>query len=392
MLSPTIQPGPEPLHVSLVAIPEAVVSTLSGIFDVMNASSMVSVLDRAPLQAPPFRLEIVGQQSGPLQLASRVPVIVERPVAEIAATDIVIVPSVLLGPDGWTKGRYPDLVDWLSTMHDRGALLCSACSGIFLLAETGLFDAADATVHFGYARAFETAFPQVPIHPERVLVVSGKRDELITSGASMTWHDLVLYLIARHAGATAAQTVARTFALQWHQDGLAPYMVFDGRKDHGDVANPGGPGLAGYAFLGRQPAGGDDQAVRAHREDLQTPIYACDRLKPDRIRPAREDRGGQAAAGADGGFRRRNQLAGRLRGTGILPPSLQARNRVGTGGLSPAVRNSRLCADPSQELIKKALLRFHPQPLSELNFTSRLLARKLTPRRTCSNGAHATRR
>ena len=177
-----------------------------------------------------------ASRAAPLQLASRAPVIVERPVAEIAATDIVIVPSVLLGPDGWTKGRYPDLVDWLGTMHDRGALLCYACSGIFLIAETGLFDGADATVHFGYARAFETAFPQVPIHPERVLVVSGKRDELITSGASMTWHDLVLYLIARHAGATAAQTVARIFALQWHQDGLAPYMVFDGRKDHGDAA------------------------------------------------------------------------------------------------------------------------------------------------------------
>jgi len=91
-------------------------------------------------------------------------------------------------------------------------------------------------VHFDYARPFAAAFPQVPIHPERVLVVSGKREELITSGASMTWHDLVLYLIARHAGAAAAQGVARSFALQWHQDGLAPYMVFEGRNDHGDTA------------------------------------------------------------------------------------------------------------------------------------------------------------
>jgi transcriptional regulator GlxA family with amidase domain len=24
------------------------------------------------------------------------------------------------------------------------------------------------------------------------------------------------------------------FALQWHQDGLTPYMVFEGRTDHGD--------------------------------------------------------------------------------------------------------------------------------------------------------------
>jgi transcriptional regulator GlxA family with amidase domain len=52
----------------------------------------------------------------------------------------------------------------------------------------------------------------------------------------MTWHDLVLYLIARHVGATAAQTVARHFALQWHHEGLAPYIVFRGRVDHGDAA------------------------------------------------------------------------------------------------------------------------------------------------------------
>src|SRR3546814_18327893 len=90
-------------------------------------------------------------------------------------------------------------------MHARGALICSACSGIFLIAETGLFDGVDATVHWGYARQFAQSFPAVPIHPERVLVVAGKREELISSGASMTWHDLVLYLIARHAGAPAAQ-------------------------------------------------------------------------------------------------------------------------------------------------------------------------------------------
>jgi transcriptional regulator GlxA family with amidase domain len=50
----------------------------------------------------------------------------------------------------------------------------------------------------------------------------------------MTWHDLALYLVARYAGATTAQELARRFALQWHQDGLTPYMVFKGKRDHGD--------------------------------------------------------------------------------------------------------------------------------------------------------------
>jgi transcriptional regulator GlxA family with amidase domain len=225
--------GPAPRHVSLVAVPDAAVSTLFGIYDVMNAFALMGV-GAGPGAGAPFQTEIVGEAAGALTLASGVPVSVQRAIDTIETSDVVIVPSVLLRPEGWAKGRYPRLVDWLRTMHERGATLCSACSGIFLLAETGLFDGRDATVHFGYAREFAAAYPAVPIHPERVLVISGRREELVCSGASTTWHDMVLYLIARYAGATAAQEVARTFALQWHQDGLTPYIVFEGRSDHRD--------------------------------------------------------------------------------------------------------------------------------------------------------------
>lgn len=220
-------------HVSLLALPDAVLSTLAGIYDVMNAASLTGMPDGQA--RTPFQVEIVGAAAGPLQLASGVPVQVQRPVDSIDSTDIVIVPSVLLRGQGWRTGRYPLLVDWVRRMHAQGAVLCSACSGIFLLAETGLFDGRDATVHFMYARDIAALFPQVRIHPERVLVISGVREDLVTSGASTTWHDMVLYLIARYAGATDAQEVARMYALQWHHDGLAPYITFAGRTDHGDA-------------------------------------------------------------------------------------------------------------------------------------------------------------
>ena len=227
--------GPGARHVSLVALPDAVASTLFGIFDVVNAFRLMRAGSGDLPGRPPFEIEIVGERAGTMELASRVPIQVQRAVDSIAGTDIVIVPSILLPSGEWDKGRYPRLVSWLKAMHSRGALLCSACSGIFLLAETGLFDGKDVTVHFGYARAFTSAYPGIGTHPERALVVSGKREELVCSGASTSWHDLVLYLIARHAGSTAAQQVARMFALQWHQDGLAPYIMFEGRTDHGDA-------------------------------------------------------------------------------------------------------------------------------------------------------------
>ncbi len=244
MARPASHAGSKPLRVCLVALPDAVISTLAGIYDVINGVSLMGLA--APGARPPFRVEIVGEQAGPLRLASGVHIDVQRAVADIAACDVAIVPSVLLKPGGWENGRYPQLVDWLRRMHAGGARLCSACSGIFLIAETGLFDGRDATLHFEYARAFAALHPAVRIHPERVLVISGRYEELVSSGASATWHDMVLYLIAHHAGATLAQDVARMFALQWHQDGLAPYIVFEGKRDHGDGAI-----LSAQDWLGR---------------------------------------------------------------------------------------------------------------------------------------------
>jgi len=222
-----------PRHVSVVAVADATVSTLFGIYDVMSVFERV---DPPRAGAAPFHVEIVGERVGPLALASGVTIEVHRAIDTIDATDIVIVPSVELGPDGWTTGRYPQVTDWLKRMHERGALMCSACLGLFLLAETGLFDGRDATVHYNAAEIFAATYPAVSIHPERVLMISGVREELVSSGASVAWHDLVLHLISRFAGSAAARDAARMYALQWHHEGFTPYIVFAGRTGHGDAA------------------------------------------------------------------------------------------------------------------------------------------------------------
>lgn len=223
------------LHVSLVAIPEATLSTLSGIYDALGSVHMLASFSDAVGDKPPFIVEIVGEKVGSLQLASGLPLPVQRAAADVRQTDIIIVPSLFVHGGDWKTGRHDSLVNWLSRMHRAGATICSACSGIFLIAETGLFDGKDSTIHWSYANAFRRRFPAVRVHPEKVLIAAGSREELITSGASASWHDLVLYLIARHAGAAAAQAVTKFMALQSHQDSLAPYVVFDAPRDHGDA-------------------------------------------------------------------------------------------------------------------------------------------------------------
>jgi transcriptional regulator GlxA family with amidase domain len=101
---------PKPLSVAIVALPDAVISTLAGIYDVLNGALMMGLVDR---ERPPFHVQIVGERSGPLKLASGVPVDVQAEIDDIEECDIVIVPSVLLSAVGWEKDRYPKLAEWV---------------------------------------------------------------------------------------------------------------------------------------------------------------------------------------------------------------------------------------------------------------------------------------
>lgn len=223
-----------PLHVSLVALPDAALSTLTGIYDVLTSFALLATISDTIPRRPPFAVELVGEGGQPVLLAGDVPLPVHKSIEDIESTNIVILPALLVKNAAWVTGQHPALVAWLKAMHEQGSVLCSACSGVFVLAETGLLDRRDATIHWTYAAGFARLFPDVRLDPERVLVEAGDKGQFLMSGASTSWHDLVLYLIARHAGATTAQAIARFFAMQWHNDGLAPYVVFNPPMDHDD--------------------------------------------------------------------------------------------------------------------------------------------------------------
>jgi transcriptional regulator GlxA family with amidase domain len=208
-------------------------STLIGLHDVLSSVGALPTLE-APID-PPFQVEIVAERPGPMPLVTGVPVTPARTIDQVDATDIVLVPSIVAQGGRWVRGRHPELVDWIARMHDGGALLASACSGLFPIAETGIVDGREATIHWDYATAFREDFPAIALEPEKVLVVAGDDAEIVTSGASSSWGDLALYLVARRIGATVAQEAARFFAFQWHVDGLAAYALFRPRTDHGDA-------------------------------------------------------------------------------------------------------------------------------------------------------------
>lgn len=73
---------------------------------------------------------------------------------------MIIIPAI--------KGTFkkPDkenllLIDWIGQQYGNGAALASMCTGVYLLASTGLLDNKTCSIHWNAADNFRELFPKV---------------------------------------------------------------------------------------------------------------------------------------------------------------------------------------------------------------------------------------
>ena len=214
-----------------MAIPESMAFPITGIYETLL---ILGAMGATGAGGPSFNVEIVGRERGTLQTATGLSLTIQRSFQEIEHTDVVIATSMNAGENNvWVTGRHPEAVAWLQAMHRQRTVLCSSCTGVLLLAETGLLQGLDATIHWAYAPTFRHNFPGVRLQLREVLITGGERREFVMAGATSSWQDLVLYLVTRYAGPEAAQAIGKFMLFQWHADTQAPYVSFAPPTDHG---------------------------------------------------------------------------------------------------------------------------------------------------------------
>lgn len=221
---------PQNIQVSLVLIPEASASTTISLHDVFTWAPVIAA---SPVH---FQVQLVGEVPGPVMTMSRIGLNAVVSYAQVPRTDIVIIPSLLLPEDRWPAEKHVALAQWLRRQYQQGAIVCSACTGVFPLLQTGLFDGATVTCHWAYASNLRRTYPKAKLCIEKTLIVTGPENRLIMSGASGSWHDLALYLIERFSGPATASAVAKFFLLNRHPEGQAAYATFQEDTGHGDAA------------------------------------------------------------------------------------------------------------------------------------------------------------
>jgi transcriptional regulator GlxA family with amidase domain len=224
-----------PAAVRLLAVAETTPTVLYAFLEVFSAVGVTwSKLTGEASEARRMDPLIVARRTEPYASAVGPPIAPQAPLARSGTADIVIVTDLDLfaglPPDAWR-----DETAWLRHQFDRGATVCSVCTGSVLLAQAGLLDGLEATTHWSATAIFHERYPSVRLHPERVLCPAGPEHRVITSGGPGSWEDLALYLIARFCGEAEARRVAKIFVLGDRSEGQLVFAVMGRPRRHDDA-------------------------------------------------------------------------------------------------------------------------------------------------------------
>ncbi|MDQ0941017.1 GlxA family transcriptional regulator [Streptomyces sp. V1I1] len=197
-------------------------SGLSAILDVLDAANAM----RAELPQPPpaWQVTTVGFRRRVRTGAGHV--VTTQPTAEARRAGLLLVPAL--------AERRPDaLLDHVSgpastavrtlvaDTRERGTPVASACTGTFLLAESGVLDGRKATTSWWLAPVFRQRYPAVTIDETRMVTTS---DGVMTAGAAFGHVDLALAIVRMSSPAVA--------------DLVARYLVVDERPSQSSYTIP----------------------------------------------------------------------------------------------------------------------------------------------------------
>ena len=169
-------------------------------------------LARPEFDFPWYSHQIAAVDQGPMRAMGGIQVLADGGLELLQEARTIIIP-------GWRdrQAAVPEeLLTALRQAHAQGARLLSICSGVFVLAATGLLDGRGATTHWRYTTELAERFPNILVDPDVLYVDSG---QLITSAGSAAGIDACLHLVARDFGTQVANSVARRLVMSPQRTG-----------------------------------------------------------------------------------------------------------------------------------------------------------------------------
>lgn len=152
-------------------------------------------------------------------------------IAEIKKTNLVIVPpSSLRSPDELDKGNIL-ITRWIEKHYKLGAEIASMCSGIFMLASSGILEGKTCSTHWVHAETFKNSFPGINLKVEKLITHEAG---IYTNGGAYSFLNLVLFIIEKYYDKQTAIYCSKIFQIDMERHSQSSFAIFSGQKKHKD--------------------------------------------------------------------------------------------------------------------------------------------------------------
>ncbi len=218
-------------RVTVLLLEGGLPSTAVVITDILGSVGVISCLFNGRPVAPYFHVTTASLNGGGVSAPFSLSLKAEKRLEEIDGTDLVVIPAVGIDIDLAVEQNRKVLA-WIQEQHARGAEIAAVCTGVGLLAATGLLDDKPATSHWGVINVYRERFPKVQFQPENLITESGG---LYCGGGVYSALDLGLYLVERYCGHEVALETARSLVIQppriWQSSYAIPEAPFVHRDE-----------------------------------------------------------------------------------------------------------------------------------------------------------------
>jgi len=194
-----------------------------------HAGTLWNFLTGTP-QVPRFRVTTASIDGRAVRCEGSIRIQPDTALTSIRKTDLIFIPTTGMDVDNVVERNAP-VGPWLQRWHKRGTAIASVCSGVGLVAATGLLDGKRATTHWGLADRFRQKYPKVKWMPELMVTEDGG---FYCGGGMHAALDLSLYLVEKFCGHEVAMQSAKAMLIETPRAWQAGFAIVPLKTEHGD--------------------------------------------------------------------------------------------------------------------------------------------------------------
>ena len=216
------------LNVTIVGYRKVLGTSITIPIEMLNAADLINRIESHNKDR--LAMQLVSMDGGNIALNAGLELVCKHSLADIKATDMVILPALWGNPLGVAR-RTTALTEWLRALQGSDTIICAVGTGSYFLAEAGLLGNKVATTHWYYFDQFSRAYPDVLLQRDRFITKAGN---IYCAGSVNSVRDVMLHFIEEYFSQHVADQVSRHFTHEIKRSYTSSFLKNSPQNYHDD--------------------------------------------------------------------------------------------------------------------------------------------------------------